>query len=107
MAVGGHPGLSSVGGAAGAKGEAIVAVAQVTRQDLAKDLTVQAELRPFQEIGLHLKIAGYFKATKVEVGDHVRKGDLNRWRLDLLTSVKGEREPARCVGVTVVRVGTR
>lgn len=62
--------------AAGATGEAVVAVAQVARADLAKDLTVQAELRPFQEIDLHSKIAGYLKETKVEVGDHVKKGDL-------------------------------
>lgn len=69
-------GLAPVARAANATGEAVVAVAQVTRQDLAKDLTVQAELRPYQEIDLHSKIAGYLKETKVEVGDHVKKGDL-------------------------------
>lgn len=62
--------------AANSTGETVVAVAPVTRQDLAKDLTVQAELRPFQEIDLHSKIAGYLRSVAVEVGDHVKAGDL-------------------------------
>lgn len=59
-----------------AEREAVVAVAPVTRQDLSKDLTVQAELRPFQEVDLHSKIAGYLKTISVEIGDHVKKGDV-------------------------------
>jgi RND family efflux transporter MFP subunit len=55
--------------------EAIVAVATVTREDLAKELSVQAELRPYQEIDLHAKIAGYLKRMSVEIGDHVKAGD--------------------------------
>lgn len=62
--------------AAGPDRETVVAVAPVARHDLAKDLSVQAELRPYQEIDLHSKIAGYLKETKVEVGDHVKRGDL-------------------------------
>src|SRR5262245_52253770 len=75
-AVSGVRSLSPVARGATTSSEAVVAVAPVTRQDLEKDLTVQAELRPFQEIDLHSKIAGYLKETRVEVGDHVKTGDL-------------------------------
>jgi RND family efflux transporter MFP subunit len=53
-----------------------VAVAQVTRGSLAKTLDLPAEFRPFQEIDLHAKVAGYVKRINVDVGDHVRTGQL-------------------------------
>jgi RND family efflux transporter MFP subunit len=53
-----------------------VAVEKVTRQDLARSLELAAEFRPNQEIDLHAKIAGYLKAIYVDVGDHVKKGQL-------------------------------
>lgn len=62
-------------GLAAAEAETIVAVAAVTRQDLAKELSVQAELRPYQEIELHSKIAGYLRRVNVDIGDHVKTGD--------------------------------
>jgi RND family efflux transporter MFP subunit len=53
-----------------------VAVERVTRQDLGRSLELAAEFRPNQEIDLHAKIAGYLKAIYVDVGDHVKKGQL-------------------------------
>lgn len=62
--------------AAKKEGPAAVAVAKVTRQDLAKDLELAAEFRPYQEIDLHAKVSGYLKSIHVDVGDRVRKGQL-------------------------------
>src|SRR5262249_5634346 len=56
--------------------EPTVAVARVERGELAETLTLAAEFRPFQEIDVHAKIAGYLKAIYMDVGDHVRPGDL-------------------------------
>jgi RND family efflux transporter MFP subunit len=54
----------------------IVAVAKVQRADLSQALTLAAEFRPFQEIDVHAKVAGYLKAIYVDVGDRVKAGQL-------------------------------
>ncbi len=51
-------------------------VAKVTRQDLARELKLAAEFRPYQEIELHAKVAGYLKEIYVDVGDRVKQGQL-------------------------------
>jgi RND family efflux transporter MFP subunit len=53
-----------------------VAVARVTRQDLARQMEVAAEFRPWQEIDLHAKVSGYLRSIYVDVGDRVRQGQL-------------------------------
>src|SRR5262245_43303348 len=53
-----------------------VAVAKVGTDDLAQSLTVAAEFRPFQEIEVHAKVAGYLKSISVDVGDRVNTGQL-------------------------------
>jgi RND family efflux transporter MFP subunit len=53
-----------------------VAVAVVTREDLAKEITLQAEFRPYQEIDLHAKASGYLSRINVDIGDSVEAGDL-------------------------------
>jgi multidrug efflux pump subunit AcrA (membrane-fusion protein) len=53
-----------------------VAVDRVRRQDLGRHLELAAEFRPYQEIDLHAKVAGYLKAMHVDVGDHVKQGQL-------------------------------
>ena len=53
-----------------------VSVDRVARQDLNRSLELAAEFRPFQEIDLHAKVAGYLKAIHVDVGDQVTKGQL-------------------------------
>lgn len=53
-----------------------VAVARVARGDLTQTLTLAAEFRPFQEIDVHSKVAGYVKSIAVDVGDRVKAGQL-------------------------------
>lgn len=53
-----------------------VAVAQVQRGSLTHTLDVASEFRPFQEVDLHAKEAGYVKEIYVDVGSHVRAGQL-------------------------------
>ena len=53
-----------------------VSVAKVARGDLAQTLTLAAEFRPFQEIEVHAKVAGYVKSINVDVGDRVSAGQL-------------------------------
>jgi RND family efflux transporter MFP subunit len=63
------------GAPASAPDAATVAVAKVSRTDLARRLTLSAELQPFQEIAVHAKVAGYVRSIRVDVGDHVKAGD--------------------------------
>ncbi|QOY91345.1 efflux RND transporter periplasmic adaptor subunit [Paludibaculum fermentans] len=53
-----------------------VGVARVSRHDLAKTMTVTAELIPFQEVEVMAKVAGYVQKMYVDVGDHVTQGQL-------------------------------
>src|SRR5258708_28837292 len=53
-----------------------VPVARVTRQTLERELTLAAEFRSYQEVNLHAKVAGFLQKITVDVGDHVRAGDL-------------------------------
>jgi len=53
-----------------------VAVCPVTREDLVEDIVCNAELRPYQEIDLHAKVAGYLENISVDIGDRVNAGQL-------------------------------
>jgi RND family efflux transporter MFP subunit len=53
-----------------------VAVAKAVRGDIAQSLTIAAEFRPYQEIEVHAKVAGYVKSIGVDVGDRVKAGQL-------------------------------
>ena len=53
-----------------------VSVARVQRQDLTRDLVLSAEFRPYEEVDLHAKVAGYLKDIRVDVGDRVQAGQL-------------------------------
>lgn len=55
---------------------AIVGVNQVTREDLWQTLKLAAEFRPYQEVDLDAKVAGYVKNIYVDIGDRVRAGQL-------------------------------
>src|SRR5580658_92997 len=50
------------------------AVAIVKRRDLGDTLTVSGAFKPFQDIDVHAKVAGYIKTMYVDVGDHVKEG---------------------------------
>ena len=53
-----------------------VAVVKAVREDLSHELELAAEFRPYQEIDVHAKVAGYLKQIYVDVGDRVKKGQL-------------------------------
>lgn len=50
------------------------AVAPVERRNLSSSLTIAGEFKPFQEVDVHAKVAGYIRTISVDVGDHVRDG---------------------------------
>src|ERR1019366_10606784 len=54
----------------------VVAVAKVARGTLSQTLTLAAEFRPYQEVDVHAKVAGFVKAMYVDVGDRVKQGQL-------------------------------
>jgi RND family efflux transporter MFP subunit len=51
-------------------------VAKAAPADLARQVVITAEFRPFQEVDVHAKVAGYLKKIYVDVGDHVTQGQL-------------------------------
>ncbi len=53
-----------------------VGVAKVSRQDMSHVLEIAAEFRPFQEIEVYAKVAGYVKEINVDYGDKVREGQV-------------------------------
>ena len=53
-----------------------VAVARATFADLSRQLVLTAEFRPYQEVDVHAKVAGYLKKINVDVGDRVSRGQL-------------------------------
>ena len=53
-----------------------VAVAKTSTEDLSHGLVLTAEFRPYQEVDVMAKIAGYIKQINVDVGDRVRQGQL-------------------------------
>lgn len=52
----------------------VVAVERAVFEDLTRDETLAAEFRPYQEIDVHAKVAGYVKKIYVDVGDRVKQG---------------------------------
>jgi RND family efflux transporter MFP subunit len=53
-----------------------VAAVKIGRGHIARSITVASEFRPFQEIEVHAKVAGFLKSISVDVGDRVRAGQL-------------------------------
>ena len=53
-----------------------VAVAKAVISNLSQNLVLTAEFRPYQEIDVMAKVAGYIKQINVDVGDRVKQGDL-------------------------------
>jgi RND family efflux transporter MFP subunit len=53
-----------------------VAVARVDRENLKQTLSLAAEFRPYQDVSLHAKVAGYVQSISVDVGDRVKEGQV-------------------------------
>jgi RND family efflux transporter MFP subunit len=50
------------------------AVARVERRTIADTLKISGEFKPFQNVDIHAKVAGYIKTIFVDVGTHVKQG---------------------------------
>jgi RND family efflux transporter MFP subunit len=53
-----------------------VAVAQVTSADLSHDIVLTAEFKPYQEVDVMAKVAGFVQEINVDIGDRVHTGQL-------------------------------
>ncbi len=53
-----------------------VAVAKAVRESMSRDLVLTAEFKPFQEIDVMAKVAGYVKQIDFDIGDRVKQGQL-------------------------------
>ncbi|MBZ5648397.1 MAG: efflux RND transporter periplasmic adaptor subunit [Acidobacteriia bacterium] len=51
-----------------------VAVALAERKPLDNSITLSGEFRPFQQVDVHAKVAGYIRVIYVDVGDKVKEG---------------------------------
>lgn len=58
----------------GPSGEVIAAVARVQRGTIVNALTIAGAFKPFQDVDVHAKVAGYIRRIYVDVGDHVKEG---------------------------------
>lgn len=53
-----------------------VPVATASPATLENDLTLTAEFRPYQQVDVMAKVAGYVRSIGVDIGDHVRQGQV-------------------------------
>jgi RND family efflux transporter MFP subunit len=53
----------------------VAAVAPVERRNVGSTLTIAGEFKPFQEVEVHAKVAGYIRKIYVDVGDRVKEGE--------------------------------
>lgn len=66
---------AGVPGNPGSASDAVpAAVARAERRTIANTLTISGEFKPFQDVDVHAKVAGYIKKIYVDVGDHVKDG---------------------------------
>jgi RND family efflux transporter MFP subunit len=59
-----------------ADGVITAAVVRVQRGNLGNTLTIAGEFKPFQEVDIHAKVAGYIRVIRVDVGDRVKEGQV-------------------------------
>jgi RND family efflux transporter MFP subunit len=76
-------GISSCSKAQNAEAEEVktsdaptVAVAKIASEDISHGIVLTAEFKPFQEVEVMAKVAGYVKKINVDVGDRVQEGQL-------------------------------
>jgi RND family efflux transporter MFP subunit len=55
-------------------GETPAAVALLERWSFDNQLAIAGEFKPFQDVDVHAKVAGYIRRMYVDVGDHVKQG---------------------------------
>jgi len=54
----------------------VAAVTLVRRAPIVQSVTLSGEFRPYQEVDVHAKVAGYIRQIYVDVGDKVRDGQV-------------------------------
>lgn len=54
----------------------VVPASRAVRMDLTNDITLTAELEPYYEVDVMAKEAGYIRHILVDIGDHVKAGQL-------------------------------
>ena len=54
----------------------VAAIAVVQRRPIENALTLSGEFRPYQQVDVHAKVAGYIQRIYVDVGDHVAAGQV-------------------------------
>jgi RND family efflux transporter MFP subunit len=54
----------------------VVAASRAVRMDMRNDVTLTAELEPYYEVDVMAKEAGYIRRMLVDIGDHVKAGQL-------------------------------
>lgn len=59
---------------AASSGDPPAAVARVERRTISNTLKISGEFKPFQDVDVHAKVAGYIKTIYVDVGTHVKQG---------------------------------
>ncbi len=52
------------------------AVAIAKRQPISNQLSIAGEFIPYQDVQIHAKVAGYIKKINVDIGDHVKTGEV-------------------------------
>jgi RND family efflux transporter MFP subunit len=52
----------------------VAAVARVERGQMNETLVLSGAFKPFQDVDVHAKVAGYIRKIYVDVGDHVKEG---------------------------------
>jgi len=74
---GSEPDIKNAAQVTPASGDApTVAVTRPKHEDLSRSVSLTAEFRPYQEVEVHAKVAGYVQQINVDVGDHVKAGDV-------------------------------
>ena len=53
-----------------------VAVALVKRRHLTNSLTLSGAFRPYEQVDVHAKVAGFIRKIYVDVGDQVKAGEV-------------------------------
>src|SRR5262245_4856566 len=54
----------------------IAPVVKAAPANLSREVVLTAEFKPYQEVDVHAKVAGYVKKIYVDIGDRVRAGQL-------------------------------
>jgi RND family efflux transporter MFP subunit len=67
-------GDEAASGNVGADAAVPAAVTRVARRDLGSTLAISGAFKPFQDVDVHAKVAGYIRAIYVDVGTHVKTG---------------------------------